>query len=306
MKTSLPIYEDAIQARITEMASDIDFYYYQQDWYRHSQEPVVVIGVLTGAMFFMADLVRKLSIRTELDFIRVSTYPGKSIIAQEPKITLWPKRNLHDTAHVLLVDDILDTGKTLGLIEDDMLYECPRSMKTAVLLRKPGKAKNIETVDFVGFDIPDKFVIGYGLDYNGKYRELPYVAVWSEDEFGTSKEKMVNFRKSIPTGLGQSQYPQFFELCRVIEFLLDEIERIKLPPMITLKQLPDPDPMKQIGPLPCPQTPHDPLKLPPEITKLKPKPFRIINPSPRRFGSKTDDPNPRPFETTDNPYPMNT
>jgi hypoxanthine phosphoribosyltransferase len=173
--------KDRIQARITEMASDIDFYYSRQDWYRHSEEPVIVIGVLTGAIFFMADLVRQLSIRTELDFIRVSTYQGKSITAQEPKITLWPKRNLHDSAHVLLIDDILDTGKTLGFIEDHILWECPLSMKTAVLLRKPGKAKNIETVDFVGFDIPDEFVVGMGLDYNDLYRNLPYVSVLSDN-----------------------------------------------------------------------------------------------------------------------------
>lgn len=189
---------DRIQARITEMATEIDFYYYQQDWYRHSQEPVVVIGVLTGAMFFMTDLIRKLSIRTELDFIRVSTYPGKSTTAQEPKI-ITPSTNLPHGAHVLLVDDILDTGKTIKTIRKYFWrnWIFPEDMRMAVLLRKSRKAiihtgryERDVMADFVGFDIPDKFVIGMGLDYNSRYRELPYVAVWSENEFGTSKEEI--------------------------------------------------------------------------------------------------------------------
>ncbi len=175
------INRDSIQTRITEMASDIDFHYSQQDWYRHSQEPVVVIGVLTGAMFFMADLVRKLSIRTELDFIRVSTYPGKAVIAQKPKIISEPTKHLHD-AHVLLIDNILDTGKTLRCIEEHLAWEYPESMRTAVLLRKPGKAAGIAIADFVGFDIPDEFVIGMGLDYNGLYRQFPYISVLSDND----------------------------------------------------------------------------------------------------------------------------
>jgi hypothetical protein len=94
------------------------------------------------------------------------------------------------------------------------------------------------------------------------------------------------------------------ELCTVIKFLLDEIERIKLPPMIVLKQSPDLDPMKPIGPPPPPPSPMDPLILPPEIAKPNLGPYRTkILPQPRQFGS-TDDPNPQPFETTDNQYPF--
>lgn len=173
MKTLID--ENSIQNRISEMALEIDEYYQQQEWYRNTQEPVIVIGILTGAMFFMADLVRKLSIRTELDFIKISTYPYKSITAKKLKLILWPERNLHDEAHVLLIDDILDTGITLGFIQDHMIYACPQSIKTAVLLRKQGKAKNIETIDFVGFDISDKWVAGYGMDDNNQHREIPFI-----------------------------------------------------------------------------------------------------------------------------------
>lgn len=173
------ISEVDLQARISEMASKIDSYYREQDWYRKTQEPVIVIGVLTGAMFFMVDLVRKLSIRTKLDFIRVSTYPGKATTAQKPQIITPPTRSLHD-AHILLVDDILDTGKTIRTIREYLAQPYPESMRTAVLLQKFGKASLDITADFVGFDIPDKFVVGYGLDYDNRYRELPYVAVWGE------------------------------------------------------------------------------------------------------------------------------
>ena len=179
MKTLID--EKSLQSRISQMALEIDEYYSSQEWYQNTQEPVIVIGVLTGAVFFMADLVRKLSIRVELDFVRVSTYPGKAITAQEPKIITPPSRLLCD-AHILLVDDILDTGKTISVVGEDLLWSCPDDVRTAVLLRKPGKAPAHISADFIGFDIPDEFIVGYGLDYDGRYREMPYVAVWSEDE----------------------------------------------------------------------------------------------------------------------------
>lgn len=178
MKTLID--ENSLQTRISEMAQEIDEYYLGQEWYQESQKPVIVIGVLTGALFFMADLVRKLSIRTELDFFRASSYPGKCTTSQELKISDAPERRLHD-AHILLVDDILDTGNTIGAIQECLKWSYPESIKTAILLRKPGKAPDIVTADFVGFDIPDKFVVGGGLDYDGRYREQPYISVWSEN-----------------------------------------------------------------------------------------------------------------------------
>lgn len=169
--------EDRLQARISEMALEIDEYYQGQDWYQRTQEPVVVIGVLTGAIFFMADLIRKLSIRTEIDFIRTSTWS----YSVSPKIISLPKKELRDT-HILLIDDILDTGRTLKTIKTQLSWKYPEDIRMAVLLRKLEKAPVDVMVDFVGFDIPDEFVVGYGLDYDGRYREKPYVAVWSENE----------------------------------------------------------------------------------------------------------------------------
>jgi len=169
------INKDRIQTRISEMAEEIDGYYYGQDWYRHTNEPVIVIGILSGAIFFMADLVRQLSIRTKLDFIRASSYPGETIIAKELKITDAPILPLRD-AHVLLIDDIFDTGNTLRATKELLTWSSSKDIKTTVLLRKPDKAPSDITIDFVGFDIPDKFVIGYGLDYDGEYRKLSYIA----------------------------------------------------------------------------------------------------------------------------------
>lgn len=175
------ISEDRIKARIIEMASEIDRYYLSQDWYQKSQEPVIVIGVLNGVFFFMADLIKQLTIRVKFDFIKISTYPGQSMIAQNSKITTELDGSMED-AHILLLDDILDSGHTLRLLNKHLSEQSPKSITTVVLLRKPGKAPDDVTADFVGFDIPDEFVVGYGLDYNGRYREMPHVAVWSEDE----------------------------------------------------------------------------------------------------------------------------
>jgi hypoxanthine phosphoribosyltransferase len=142
---------------------------------------VIVVGVLNGVFFFMADLVKHLSIRVELDFIKVSTYPGESVAAQNSKIITQLDRPLHG-AHILLLDDILDSGKTIKLLKQHLGESHPESITTAVLLRKPGREPVDVTAEFVGFDIPNEFVVGYGLDYNGKYREMPSVAVWREDE----------------------------------------------------------------------------------------------------------------------------
>lgn len=181
--------EKSLQARISEMAKEIDEYYLGKNWYNRTQEPVIVVGVLSGAFFFMADLVRQLSIRIELDFVWASTYPGKSTTAKQTRVIATSNRPIHG-AHILLLDDILDSGKTIQALHKHLGFAYPESITTAVLLRKPGKAPDDVTAKFVGFDIPDKFVVGMGLDYNGRYREMPRVAVWSEDESRASKNEV--------------------------------------------------------------------------------------------------------------------
>lgn len=182
--------KNRIQTRISEMAQEIDAYYQKQSWYRYTNEPVVVIGILTGSVFFMTDLLRQLHIRVKMDFMRTSTYPGRATTPQnEARLIQGPVTHLHD-AHVLLIDDILDTGITLQKAYQYIADHYIETIKTAVLLRKPGKAPEHIKADFVGFDIPDEWVIGYGLDYNGLCRHWPDISIWSEHEHTTSKRQV--------------------------------------------------------------------------------------------------------------------
>jgi len=163
MKTLIT--EQQIKDRILSMAREIDKHY------SDVEKPVVVLGVLTGAIFFMADLVRKMKTETTLDFIRVSTYPGKSTTHQTP-VMVHGQNVCLEGADVLLVDDILDTGTTIEFIKQQLGGFNLNSLAIATLLRKPKSSRTVEEseVNFVGFDIPDKFVIGCGLDYDNKFR----------------------------------------------------------------------------------------------------------------------------------------
>ena len=138
--------------------------------------PVTVVGILTGCLIFMADLIRRIDLPLRVAFITASSYrgtattPGKLVIQDEqlPDIT---------GREVLLLDDILDTGKTLTRIVAHLIDRGAGSVKVGVLLRKIGRQEVPFEPDFVGFTIPDKFVIGYGLDHNDEYRHLPFIAV---------------------------------------------------------------------------------------------------------------------------------
>jgi hypoxanthine phosphoribosyltransferase len=140
----------------------------------HSGE-VVLVSVLTGSIIFVADLVRQLPVKLSLGLVAVSSYPGKSVESKGVMMRSELPRNLAGK-HVLVVDDILDSGQTLEALSRLILEQKPASLRLAVLLRKPGKAKVHVAVDYVGFDIPDEFVVGYGLDYDGFYRNYPEIA----------------------------------------------------------------------------------------------------------------------------------
>jgi hypoxanthine phosphoribosyltransferase len=137
---------------------------------------VTVIGILNGCLIFMADLIRRIDLPLRVAFLTASSYrgestsPGKLIIRDELLPDLAGK-------HVLLLDDILDTGQTLTRVVAHLREKGAESVKVAVLLRKAGRQEVPFEPDFVGFTIPDKFVIGYGLDYNDEYRHLPFIGV---------------------------------------------------------------------------------------------------------------------------------
>lgn len=140
---------------------------------------IVLVPVLTGAMLFVADLVRAMPVKLSIRPVTLSSYPGTATSSQGVTIQGGVPTDLAG-AHVVVVDDILDSGQTLALLNRLMLAQRPASVRIAVLLRKDAstgrRVEHVE-VDYVGFDIPDEFVIGYGLDYDGFYRNLPDVCV---------------------------------------------------------------------------------------------------------------------------------
>ena len=159
--------QSQIARRVRQMSNDIEREFKGGE--------MVVVSLLNGTVMFLADLIRNLSLPLRLDFIGVSSYgvgtePGELVITKELRLDVRGR-------DVLLVDDILDTGKTLYRVLGRMRALKPRRIRTCVLLNKP--ARRIEEVqpDFVGFNIPDFFVVGYGLDFAERYRNLPFVGV---------------------------------------------------------------------------------------------------------------------------------
>jgi hypoxanthine phosphoribosyltransferase len=127
-------------------------------------------------MVFVADLIREIPLKLRIEVLGVSSYPGKSIESKGASMRGDLPADLA-SRHVLVVDDILDSGQTIDLVTRLLREREPASLCTCVLLRKPGKAKPGISADYVGFDIPDEFVVGYGLDFDGFYRNLPEIAV---------------------------------------------------------------------------------------------------------------------------------
>ena len=142
------------------------------------QAEVTIVPVLTGAMIFCADLIRHLPMRMKIGLLTVSSYPGTSM--ETKGSTLRSEQMGHIKGrHVLLIDDILDSGGTIRLVREMVQRQEPASVKACVLLRKPTEGARRTPVDYVGFDIPNEFVVGYGLDYDDYYRNLPDIVTLS-------------------------------------------------------------------------------------------------------------------------------
>lgn len=147
---------------------------------RDAGSQVVIVGVLTGSLVFLADLVRELPLKLSMELITVSSYPGKTTVSRGVTVHEDIPHQLGGK-HVLVVDDILDSGRTLSVIRDRIAAKAPASMRICVLLRKDCERAVEVDVDYVGFDIPDEFVVGYGLDYDGFYRNNPDIAILQTD-----------------------------------------------------------------------------------------------------------------------------
>ena len=164
---SVLIGETEIAARVRELAAELERDFAGKD--------LLVVALLTGTVPFLADLIRHIALPMRLDFMGVSSYgnntaPGELVFTKELRLEACNR-------DVLLVDDILDTGRTLRAVIDKLNALQPRSLKTCVLLEK--KSRRTETIpaDYIGFEVPDEFVIGYGLDYAERYRNLPFIGV---------------------------------------------------------------------------------------------------------------------------------
>ena len=164
-KLTTLISNDEIQDRIMEIAEDISK--------RFQDEIPILIGVLNGSFIFISDLMRKLDINCEMDFIKMSSYAGKESVGT---VTLLKDISANITnRHVIVVEDIIDSGLTIKFLRDRLEGAKPKSVTIVTLLLKPDIANLDFDVDYVGFEIPPEFVVGYGLDYNQKLRHLPEI-----------------------------------------------------------------------------------------------------------------------------------
>ena len=160
--------ELAIKQRLKELGEEISATYADKD--------IAVIGIINGAIIFLQTLIRELELSVQLDCIRIASYRDEIITGEEPEIIDKVRLDLKGM-DVLLVDDILDTGKTLKCVCDLIQTMEPASLKTCVLLDKENSGAESLEADFVGFKIPDEFVVGYGLDFDERYRHLPCIEV---------------------------------------------------------------------------------------------------------------------------------
>lgn len=167
--TTVLISAEAIDRRILELAAEIDAGY-------PAGEAVHMICVLKGGFIFLADLVRHMRSRVTLDFIAVSSYAKGTTSSGEVRL-LKDLDVALDGKHVIVVEDIVDTGLTLTYLQGMLRARGPKTLRTACLLSKPSRRQVDVPVEYIGFTIEDLFVVGYGLDYAGQYRHLPDIAV---------------------------------------------------------------------------------------------------------------------------------
>lgn len=163
---------EEITKREQELADEISKYY------KEKNSVPVIVGLLKGSVPFMMGLVMKLDIDCEIDFMDVSSYSGTNSI--EVKVIKDIEGSVTDR-DVLIVEDIVDTGKTLEKVTEMFKNKGAKEIKIVTLLDKPARREKAIEADYVGFVVPDEFVIGYGLDYNQKYRNLPYIGVIKEE-----------------------------------------------------------------------------------------------------------------------------
>jgi hypoxanthine phosphoribosyltransferase len=164
------IHREQIDRRVHELGAEI------AATFADNAETLTIVPILSGSIIFVADLIRTLPLKMKIAMVQVSTYPGTATSPGVPRTVLELTGDVQGR-DVLLVDDILDSGRTLRRVQGMLKEHGARSVRSAVLLRKPDKAPADLPVEFVGFDVEDLFVVGYGLDYDDHYRNYPHVGV---------------------------------------------------------------------------------------------------------------------------------
>ena len=173
------IEEETLRARVAELGASITEDYRGRD--------LLLVGVLKGAVFFMADLMRQMTIPCEVDFMAISSYGASTDSSGVVRILKDLDINI-EGRDVLVVEDIIDSGLTLSYLMRNLRARQPVSLEVCALLTKPGRREIDVPVRYIGFEIPNRFVVGYGLDYAERYRNLPYVGVLQEEvEAGVTK-----------------------------------------------------------------------------------------------------------------------
>ena len=170
--TEVLIEPDTLQQRVTELGDEISHDYTGRD--------LLLVGVLKGAVFFLADLMRHLTVPCEIDFMAISSYGASTDSSGVVRILKDLDINI-EGRHVLIVEDIIDSGLTLSYLVRNLEAREPASLEVCALLTKPDRREIDVPVRYTGFEIPNRFVIGYGLDFAERYRNLPYVAVLSDE-----------------------------------------------------------------------------------------------------------------------------
>ena len=163
---------EEVKARIKEVAEEISRDYAGED--------IMLVGVLTGSLYFLTELSQNITLPQEIDTMKTSSYVGTESTGRI-LVTKDVDRPIRGR-NVIVVEDIVDTGQTLHMVCAMLKKEGPKSLRVASLLDKPSRRVVDFKADYVGFEIPDKFVVGWGLDYNQKYRELPYIGFIKETE----------------------------------------------------------------------------------------------------------------------------
>jgi len=166
--------EEEIAEKVKELGQQISKDYHGED--------LTVVGILKGSNIFMGDLIRKIDIPLSIDFMVVSSY-GQSTESSGVVKVLKDLEYSIEGKNILIVEDIIDTGLTLDYLKENLLRRKPKSLKICTLLDKPIRRKVDLKVDYIGFEIPDAFIVGYGIDYAEKYRNLPFIASLKEEVY---------------------------------------------------------------------------------------------------------------------------